>query len=478
MAEDYRRIADRIAADIASGRLEPGRRLPPQRVFARRRGIAGSTAGRVYGELVRRGLVVGEVGRGTFVRASPLPSGRALAEPATTAPVNLELNYPSAPGQSELLAAGLAPLLRPDVLAEATRTASAAGTRAAREAAAGLLATEGWRPAPDRLLFAGNARQAIAGALASLVPPGGRLGVESLTYPLVREITARLGVEPVPLPMDEQGLCARRAGRRPPFGAARGRVRPADAPQSDIGDHAGGPAARTGRHREGLGAAGRRGPHLVVPPGGRRPAGRVRPRAHVRRRRTVQAGRAGAHGRVPRGAGGPGRAGGGGGAGRGRGRRGAAVGRVDGGAVRAGGGGAVERGRDGRPAGRREAGGRGRAAAAGRRAPCRVHRSGRSAGVLRLVGAARAVAGGHVRGGGGTAGDRGDTGARLRGRPGCGGRRQARARVGSAARTGAGAADARRRRVYTPVSQAARATVRPRASSSQQTVRSVSVRAS
>ncbi|MEU9364765.1 PLP-dependent aminotransferase family protein [Streptomyces avermitilis] len=207
MAEDYRRIADRIAADIASGRLEPGRRLPPQRVFARRRGIAGSTAGRVYGELVRRGLVVGEVGRGTFVRASPVPSGRALAEPATAAPVNLELNYPSAPGQSELLAAGLAPLLRPDVLAEATRTASAAGTRAAREAAAGLLATEGWRPAPDRLLFAGNARQAIAGALASLVPPGGRLGVESLTYPLVREIAARLGVVPVPLAMDEQGLC-------------------------------------------------------------------------------------------------------------------------------------------------------------------------------------------------------------------------------------------------------------------------------
>ncbi|WP_159059816.1 GntR family transcriptional regulator, partial [Streptomyces scabiei] len=108
---DYRRIADRIADDIAAGRLRPGDRLPPQRVFARRRGIAGSTAGRVYAELVRRGLVVGEVGRGTFVRAAPPgPAGRALAEPAGAAPVNLELNYPSAPGQSELLAAGLAPL--------------------------------------------------------------------------------------------------------------------------------------------------------------------------------------------------------------------------------------------------------------------------------------------------------------------------------------------------------------------------------
>ncbi|QFQ98838.1 PLP-dependent aminotransferase family protein [Streptomyces phaeolivaceus] len=204
---DYRRIADRIADDIAAGRLKPGDRLPPQRVFARRRGIAGSTAGRVYTELVRRGLVVGEVGRGTFVRAAPAGSaGRALAEPAGSAPVNLELNYPSVPGQSELVAAGIAPLLRPDVLTDALRTAPATGTAAAREAAAGLLATAGWRPDPERFLFAGNARQAIAAALAHLVRPGGRVGVESLTYPLVKEIAGRLKVTLVPLATDGQGV--------------------------------------------------------------------------------------------------------------------------------------------------------------------------------------------------------------------------------------------------------------------------------
>jgi DNA-binding transcriptional MocR family regulator len=204
---DYRRIADRIADDIFAGRLRPGDRLPPQRVFARRRGIAGSTAGRVYTELVRRGLVVGEVGRGTFVRAAPPGSaGRALAEPAGVAPVNLELNYPVAPGQSELLAAGIAPLLRPDVLPDALRPVPATGTAAAREAAAGLLATAGWRPAPDRFLFTGNARQAIAAALAHLVRPGGRVGVEALTYPLVKEIAGRLGVTLVPLATDGQGV--------------------------------------------------------------------------------------------------------------------------------------------------------------------------------------------------------------------------------------------------------------------------------
>src|SRR5205823_12365163 len=59
---DYHWIADAVAADIGAGRLRAGARLPPQREFARRRGIANSTAARVYGELVRRGLAV-EIGR-------------------------------------------------------------------------------------------------------------------------------------------------------------------------------------------------------------------------------------------------------------------------------------------------------------------------------------------------------------------------------------------------------------------------------
>lgn len=222
--DDYRRIADRITADIASGRLRPGQQLPHQRVFARRRGIAGSTAGRVYAELVRRGLVVGEVGRGTFVRAtaSAGPYGRALVEPSTAVPVNLELNYPSAPGQSELLAPALAPLLRPDVLTEALRPAPATGTAAARDAVADLLATPVWRPVPDRILFTGNARQAIAATLASLVRPGGRVGVEPLTYPLVREIAGRLGVTLVALEADGGGLrpeSVRAAHRTAPLSA-------------------------------------------------------------------------------------------------------------------------------------------------------------------------------------------------------------------------------------------------------------------
>ncbi|MGW1934323.1 GntR family transcriptional regulator, partial [Streptomyces sp. NPDC001919] len=117
--EEYRRIADRVEAAVRDGRLRPGDRLPPQRVFARRHAIANSTAIRVYGELARRGLVVGEVGRGTFVRAAPPLPGPALAEATGAAPVDLQLNYPVVDGQSALMARALAALARSDVLAEA-----------------------------------------------------------------------------------------------------------------------------------------------------------------------------------------------------------------------------------------------------------------------------------------------------------------------------------------------------------------------
>ncbi|TDB88406.1 PLP-dependent aminotransferase family protein [Actinomadura sp. KC216] len=203
--EDYRRVADAVAADIAAGRLRPGDRLPPQRAFARERGIAASTASRVYRELGRRGLVVGEVGRGTFVRAAERAAVPALAEPAD-ARVDLELSYPVMPGQAALLAAGMERLLRPDVLGAALGPTGVAGTPAARESAAELLAAPGWRPDPSGVLFAGNGRQAIAGTVAALVPPGGRLAVEALTYPVIKGIAARLGVTLVPVASDGHGL--------------------------------------------------------------------------------------------------------------------------------------------------------------------------------------------------------------------------------------------------------------------------------
>ncbi|HEX4705774.1 MAG TPA: GntR family transcriptional regulator, partial [Pseudonocardiaceae bacterium] len=173
--DDYRLIADQLAAEIATGHRRPGDQFLPQRQFARQQGIANSTAARVYGELIRRGLAVGEVGRGTFVRTAEPPLDPALAEPGS-ARVDLELNFPILSNQPALLAESLQHLLRPDTLAGTLRPPTVAGSPENREAAASLLTRATWTPNPDSLLFAGNGRQAIAAAIATLVPTGERLG--------------------------------------------------------------------------------------------------------------------------------------------------------------------------------------------------------------------------------------------------------------------------------------------------------------
>src|ERR1700754_1040680 len=72
---EYVRLADAVAAEITEGALKPGDRLPPQRSFAYERKIAASTASRVYAELLRRGLVVGEGGKGPFLAGAPKRGG-------------------------------------------------------------------------------------------------------------------------------------------------------------------------------------------------------------------------------------------------------------------------------------------------------------------------------------------------------------------------------------------------------------------
>ncbi|WP_051356614.1 PLP-dependent aminotransferase family protein [Azorhizobium doebereinerae] len=202
---DYRALADAIAADIASGRLPAGTRLPAQREFAYQHRIAASTASRVYAELTRRGLIAGEVGRGSYVRTGEAPASGALGEPVQ-APVDLQLNFPILPGQDAELAQVLSRLMRSGALASAFRPTSAAATREARGITADFLARAGWRPDPAGLVFTANGRQAIAAAFAALAPPGERIAVEALTYPAVKWIAARLGITLVPLPLDVHGL--------------------------------------------------------------------------------------------------------------------------------------------------------------------------------------------------------------------------------------------------------------------------------
>jgi DNA-binding transcriptional MocR family regulator len=202
---EYLKLADTIAAEIADGTLKAGDRLPPQRNFAYEHNIAVSTASRVYTELLRRGLVVGEVGRGTFISGDAKRGTAAAGEPRGIR-IDLEFNYPILPDQTAMISKSLDGLEKPASLDTALRQATSTGTPPIRSVAANYLSQDAWSPVAEQLVFTGNGRQSIAAALASIVPTGGRCGVEVLTYPFVKGIAARLGINLVPLAMDESGV--------------------------------------------------------------------------------------------------------------------------------------------------------------------------------------------------------------------------------------------------------------------------------
>lgn len=68
----YRQIIDQVKSAIATGRIEPGERLPTVRQLAVDLSINPNTVSRAYTELELTGLVETQMGSGTFVGQKPV----------------------------------------------------------------------------------------------------------------------------------------------------------------------------------------------------------------------------------------------------------------------------------------------------------------------------------------------------------------------------------------------------------------------
>ena len=183
----------------------PGDRLPPQRTYAYERGIAVFRQAESDGELLSRGLVVGEIGRGDFV-AGQQPVAKLAEGERHEERVDLEFNSPILEDQASLIAEEsrwFPTKRRHGPRATAGHELAVSG---GAEKMAAFLAVPGWTPEADGLVFTGSGRQSIATAILALVPRGGRLGVEAITYPMVKHLAARLGVTLVPIGMDTGGI--------------------------------------------------------------------------------------------------------------------------------------------------------------------------------------------------------------------------------------------------------------------------------
>lgn len=207
----YLEIADSIRADIASGLLKPGDRLPPQRGVAQEMGLDFSTVSRGYAEAVRRGDIESFVGRGTFVRAANKSATDAVAlekpDPRRVLEEDPMMNMPPEPDDPALVArmsrglghvaANLVPLLRYQ---------SVLGSAADRDIARSWMQANGLDHDPQRFAITPGAHSSLYAILTLLSEPGQTVLCETLTYPGLRSIAARLGLQLIGVPGDDQGL--------------------------------------------------------------------------------------------------------------------------------------------------------------------------------------------------------------------------------------------------------------------------------
>ncbi len=166
----YLAFVDSLEEDIASGQIKPGMRLLPQREMAQRLGLSIGTISKAYSEAEQRGLISGEVGRGTFVqrRKPEQRNGYGSAD----APINLALNVPPYTGEDEVIASALSEIAAQGEMANLLGYLPHQGIRRHREAMVIWLASLGVKADPDELFITHGGQHALSVAFNLAISPG------------------------------------------------------------------------------------------------------------------------------------------------------------------------------------------------------------------------------------------------------------------------------------------------------------------
>ncbi len=212
----YVRLADQIEASIAGGALPAGAKLPPQRNLAFDLGITIGTVSRAYALVHERGLVTGEVGRGTFVRDTrdtppngeldPVAAALVGTRPMAPPPGKIRFDSTAAPdvGQGEYLRSHIEAILRDHPVDIASYTRSfpdhwfTAGAR--------WLGKADWSPDPQNIVPTLGAHAGIMAVISAVTTPGDRVVFEHLTYSQVSRGAGLAGRRTTLVESDKDGV--------------------------------------------------------------------------------------------------------------------------------------------------------------------------------------------------------------------------------------------------------------------------------
>ncbi|RWP43878.1 MAG: PLP-dependent aminotransferase family protein [Mesorhizobium sp.] len=210
----YQRLADSIETDIDRGLIAAGAKLPPQRDLAYDIGTTVGTVGRAYQLLRERGLVSGEVGRGTYVLGRHdtktdllAPDPQVEGTRYIDAPRGkLRFDSTAAPdtGQGAIVADVLSRTAQehPYEISSYTRDFPNRWV----EAGCSWLSRNSFRPSPDGIVPTLGTHAAVMAAIAALTTPGDYIVFEHLTYSQISRSAGLIGRRTALVTSDAEGL--------------------------------------------------------------------------------------------------------------------------------------------------------------------------------------------------------------------------------------------------------------------------------
>lgn len=212
----YQRLADSIETDIDRGVIAAGAKLPPQRDLAYDIGTTVGTVGRAYQLLRERGLVSGEVGRGTYVLGEHSDDTKTdLLEPDPHVEGTRYIDAPrgklrfdstAAPdiGQGTIVADVLSRTAQdhPYEISSYTRDFPARWFEAGRS----WLSRNSFRPTADGIVPTLGTHAAVMAAIAALTTPGDTIAFEHLTYSQISRSAGLIGRRTALVTSDEDGI--------------------------------------------------------------------------------------------------------------------------------------------------------------------------------------------------------------------------------------------------------------------------------
>lgn len=191
------RTAHELVASVEEalrrGALRPGDRLPAVRALAASTGLSPTTVAAAYGELRRRGITTGAGRAGTRVRPRPPVSGR------------VDVDLPA--GVRDLRSGQPDPALLPPLPARRPPTrlyGEPAVSPALRAVAERWLGDDGVDA--SELAVVGGALDGVERVLSAWARPGDRVVVEDPGYAPALDLLAAMGLQAVPVALDDRGV--------------------------------------------------------------------------------------------------------------------------------------------------------------------------------------------------------------------------------------------------------------------------------